>query len=295
MLAIVTTIYPLEYFASRIAGDLADVVNLVSPGVEAHDFSPSPNDIKKLDAADLIFYNGRGLEPWIDRALENIPGNGRVVIEATAILRDRSESNTSRVDPHIWLDPTKAKQQVTLLRDGMIEVNPENGDIYNANAELLQLELDELDRQFEMRLADCRLAEFATSHDAFGHLAGRYGLVQIPISGLSPEAEPSPRDLADITDQVRELDIKFLMIEPLISSRLTETIAKEVGAELLPLHPLETLTSDEGKAGATYFSVMKANLESLATALECGSSSRSSLPVREHTIFETLHAMTLPN
>ena len=132
MLAIVTTIYPLEYFASRIAGDLADVVNLVSPGVEAHDFSPSPNDIKKLDAADLIFYNGRGLEPWIDRALENIPSNGRVVIEATAILRDRSESNTSRVDPHIWLDPTKAKQQVTLLRDGMIEVNPENGDIYNA-------------------------------------------------------------------------------------------------------------------------------------------------------------------
>ena len=263
---VVTTLYPLEYFARRIAGDSVTVVNLVSPGGEAHDFEPSPGDIRKLDRADLILYSGSGFEAWIDRALSSIGRNGRIVVEAGRGLAQLPDGGS---DPHIWLDPLGAIEQAGLIRDALTRADPAGAEPYNRNAASLIGDLEGLDSRYRSALESCRLRHFVTSHEAFGHLAGRYGLEQLSISGLAPEAEPSPGDLARLIDEVRSLGTKYVLVEPGGSRRLSETLAREVGADLLTLTPLEGLTADQSEKGETYFSLMESNLEALRTALEC--------------------------
>ena len=268
---VVTTLYPLEYFARRIGGDSVKVVNLISNGVEAHDFEPSPGDMQKLDSADLIIFNGSDFEPWMVRALESIGKDGRLVLEAGHGLTDNgvAKKDGERVDPHVWLDPLIAAEQARLVQNGLSHARPALGEAFDEHADTLIRELEELDREFSSGLADCRLKEFVTSHDAFGYLARRYGLETIPISGLSPEAQPSPRDLARLADTVRELGIKHVMVESIVNSRLARTLADEVDAGLLTLHPLESLTNDQSERGENYFSLMSNNLGNLRTALEC--------------------------
>ena len=261
---VVTTLYPLEYFISRIGGDSVEIINPVPPGVEAHDFEPRPDDIRKLNSADLIVYNGSGFEPWIDRALESIDGSERIAIETSRGLADLASG-----DPHIWLDPLKAIEQVNLVRDGMSRADSDRADFYAENAGVLIAELEELHARFQSALAECRLSEFVTSHDAFGYLARRYDLKQVAIAGLSPEAEPLPRDFARLADRIEELEVKYVLVEVIASPRLAEALAREVGAKTLILHPLESLTADESGRGETYFSIMNANLNSLRAALEC--------------------------
>ncbi len=261
---VVTTLYPLEYFIGRIGGDSVEVINPVPPGVEAHDFEPRPDDIRQLNSADLIVYNGTGFEPWIDRALESIDESQTLIVETSSGLTDLTSG-----DPHVWLDPLKAIEQVKPILDGMSRADSDSAEVYAENAGLLVAELEQLDARFQFALAECRLSEFVTSHDAFGYLARRYGLKQVAIAGLSPEAEPLPRDFARLADRIEELEVGYVLVEVIVSVRLAEALAKEVGAQTLVLHPLESLTADESGRGETYFSIMNANLKSLRAALEC--------------------------
>ena len=262
-LSVVTTLYPLEYLAQRIGGDGVSVVNLVEPGVEAHTFEPTPEDIRRLDAADVVLYSSPGFEPWMGRALSAISSELRVPLEASPGAGD------DNADPHVWLDPLQTMEQVKLIRDGLADADPDGAEGYDTNAEGLLAELADLDQRFVTGLEGCAQDHFVTSHAAFGHLAERYGLEQVPIAGLSPEAEPGPGDLASIADNIRELGVRHIMVEPIISAGFAETLAREVGATLLPLHPLESLTHEESEAGEDYFTVMYANLDSLRQALEC--------------------------
>ncbi len=261
---VVTTLYALEYFIGRIGGDSVEVINLVPPGVEAHDFEPRPDDIRQLNSADLIVYNGTGFEPWIDRALESIDESQTLIVETSSGLTDLTSG-----DPHVWLDPLKAIEQVKPILDGMSRADSDSAEVYAENAGLLVAELEQLDARFQFALAECRLSEFVTSHDAFGYLARRYGLKQVAIAGLSPEAEPLSRDFARLADRIEELEVRYVLVEVIVSVRLAEALAKEVGAQTLVLHPLESLTADESVRGETYFSIMNANLKSLRAALEC--------------------------
>jgi len=278
---VVTTLYPLEYFAGRIGGESVEVSNLMSPGVEAHDFEPTPGDIRELDAADVIIYNGSGLEPWMDRALSSIGSGDRIVVEASEGLADISgehhhdedEEDEGRdedvLNPHVWLDPLNAVEMVELVRDGLSQANPGEADSYSSNAKDLIEELHQLHQRLQDGLANCRFDQFITNHEAFNYLARRYGIEQVAISGVSPEAEPSPGELARLTDRIAELGVGYIMSEPVVNPRLAETLAKEVGAELLILYPLASLTRDQLDQGETYFSLMEANLANLRTALEC--------------------------
>ena len=272
---VATTLYPLEYFTRRIAGDAAEVVNLISPGVSSHDFEPTPADIRQLQAANLIIYNGSGLEPWVDRALRAIGSGERTVLEASLGLaktdldghEDGEESEG--LDPHVWLDPLMAMDQVELIREGLSQARPDISSMLAENADTLTRDLRRLHLRFEAGLASCRLRHFVTAHSAFGYLAQRYGLTQVPISGISPQAEPSPGDLAELVDMVRDLGVMYVMVEPIISPRLAETLADEADAAVLTLHPLASLTLEESERGETYLSVMEVNLANLRTALEC--------------------------
>ena len=258
---VVTTTYPLQYFAERIGGSSVEVVNLVSPGVEAHDFEPKPADIQILDSADVVLYNGLGFEPWMGRALSNVSGRPRVVVQAS--------KGAANDDPHVWLDPLKAVEQVKLIRDALTEADPSRSDSFAEGAQALIEDLGALHESFADGLETCALTSFVTSHDAFGHLALRYGLDQMPISGLSPEAEPSAGDLAELADEIREIGARYLLVEPGGSTRLSQTLASETGAQLLMLHPLASLTEAEARSGEDYFSIMVANLSTLRTVLQC--------------------------
>ena len=258
---VVTTTYPLQYFAERVGGSSVEVVNLVSPGVEAHDFEPRPADIRALSGADVVLYNGLGFEPWMGRALSNVSGNSRVVVQAS-----RGAANN---DPHVWLDPLQAVDQVMLIKDALAEADPARAKAFAEDSEALIVDLQALHKSYVDGLAECELKSFVTSHDAFGHLALRYGLEQIPISGLSPEAEPSAGELAGLVDKIRNLGAVYLLVEPGGSVRLPQTIASETGAQLLVLHPLASLTNAEAQRGDDYFSIMDENLSNLRTVLQC--------------------------
>lgn len=273
--AVVTTVYALQYFAERVGGGSAQVVNLVAPGVETHDFEPAPGDIRRLDGADVVLYNGAGLEPWLDRALDAVGTSGRVVVNASEGIAEAyggDPGGRGTLDPHVWLDPLKAMKQVESIRDGLVRADPANRRLYERNAAALQQDLGALHRRFADELAgsNCAMRRFATSHNAFGYLARRYALEAVPISGLSPEVEPGPRDLARLADRLRALGVAHVLVEPLVSARLAGALAGEIGATLLPLHPLESLTPGEAARGETYMTIMADNLANLRTALRCG-------------------------
>ena len=281
---IVTTIYPLLYFADRIAGPDVDVLALIGSGVEAHTFEPTPADIQLLASADLIVANGLDLEPWLDRAIDALGDSAVPVVEAANVDGVRQQADEDhqqadedhqqadedhRWDPHLWLDPVLAAAQVERLRDALVVADPDATDTYVANAADLLADLTSLDALYASRLADCAQRHFVTTHAAYGYVADRYGLQQIAIAGLTPESEPSPRDLADLVERVRALDLTHVLVEPSLSSRVAETLAAETNLDLLPIHQLESVTPDELADHGDYLGLMRANLDSLTTALGC--------------------------
>lgn len=265
-LSVVASIYPMAYFAERIGGERVDVTSLVPPGVEAHSFVPTPGDLQTIARADLAVMNGLALEPWMTRALDALgPDAPGVVVEAAA----DGETGDGSPDPHVWLDPLLVVEQATRILEAFVTLDGAAADSYTVNAAALIDELEALHATYVSGLASCRHASFVTTHAAYGHLAARYGLKQVSITGISPEAEPSARDLARVIEHVDELGLRFVLVEPSLSRRLAETIAAESSLSLLDIHQLGSVTQAEIDAHDDYFGLMRANLESLATALEC--------------------------
>ena len=279
-LAVVATVYPLGYFAERVGGDLLDVKVLVEPGAEAHGFDPTASDVLAISNADVIVMNGLGLEPWLQRTIDALDeGAQGIVVEAAdpalaweGIVHghgDEDEDDRESVDPHMWLDPTLAVRQVERIRDAFAAADAASADAYAQGADALIAELNALDGEFVEGLSDCRHEHFVTSHAAYGYLAGRYGVEQVPVAGLSVEAGPSPRRLAEIADQVAELGLGYVLVEPVLSDRLAQTIARETGIELTAIHAVGSVTEDELDMHGGYFGLMRDNLASLRLALEC--------------------------
>ena len=172
-------------------------------------------------------------------------------------------------DPHVWLDPLQAIEQVERIRDELIEIDSAYADNYRSAADTLISELRTLHDDFASGLASCRHESFVTSHAAYGHLAERYGLSQLSIAGLTPDAEPSPQRLAQIIDEVTDLGLGFILVEPVLSDRLAQTIARETGVELLPIHAIESVTQKEFDEVGDYMALMRDNLANLRRSLEC--------------------------
>ena len=182
---------------------------------------------------------------------------------------DEGHHHGEELDPHMWLDPVLAVVQVERIRDALINADADNADVFRENAAALISELNALHAEFSQALANCRHDHFVTSHAAYGYLAARYAVEQIPIAGLSLEAEPSPQRLAEITDQVIDLGLGYVLVEPVVAGTLEETIQRETGIELIPIHAIESVTQAELDAHDDYFGLMRDNLASLKLALEC--------------------------
>ena len=273
-LQVAATTYPLVFFAEQVGGPEAKVVQMIPPGVEPHNWEPSPRDIVAIEQSDVFVFNGAGLEPWGERVAESLKGKSTIVVEATEGLElieasGGDEHGNKGLDPHVWLSPTLAKLQVRHIANALALADPNNRSRYERNAGKLEDRLEQLGEQFHRGLAQCRTNRFITSHAAFGYLAEEFGLEQVSIAGLSPDARPNPARMAALSELVKEMGGKYIFFETLASPALSETLAQEVGAETLPLNPLEGLTPEEVQAGSDYLSVMQENLANLRVALEC--------------------------
>ncbi|WP_312523941.1 metal ABC transporter solute-binding protein, Zn/Mn family [Anaerospora sp.] len=271
---IVTTIYPLYEFTKQVVGDKADVVLLVPNGAEPHDWEPSPADLIKVKNASLVIYNGAGLEPWVDK-IGSSTLSGKQTLSAASVVPllqaqydEEGESAAAGVmDPHVWLDPINAQAIVQAIAAAAAQTDPSNSDYYFANSAKYSTQLAELDNEYQLALASTARRDIITSHAAFGYLAARYGLNQIAIMGLSPDAEPTPERMAQVIRHVRSAGIKYIFFETLVSPKLSEIIASETGAQTLVLNPLEGLSDDEIANGENYVTVMRMNLTNLKYAL----------------------------
>lgn len=263
--------YPMYYFASQIGGDKAEVYNITPAGSEPHDYEPTTGDIVKIYKSKMLILNGGQLEPWGDKTKDELRNSNVLVVTAGEGLANRKieEDGQTITDPHIWLDPVLAKKEVGVIEKGFEKIDPDNASYYQLNAKKLEAELDNLDFAYKKGLSSCVKKDFVTSHAAFGYLASTYGINQVAISGVSPDEEPSPATLAEISSLVKQQNIKIIFFESLVSPKLSDTIASETGAKTAVLDPIEGITEENLIKGETYITVMKQNLVSLREALEC--------------------------
>jgi zinc transport system substrate-binding protein len=249
---VVAAFYPLAFAAERIGGDRVSVTNLTPPGAEPHDVELTPQDVARIQRADLVLYLSHGFQPALEQALRDARGKE---LDALAGIDLRAGD-----DPHVWLDPMLFAGVVR--RIGAALGSP-------APARKLAADLRQLDAEYRAGLAHCEQRELVTSHAAFGYLAARYRLRQISITGIEPEAEPSAQSLAELAALIRRDDVRAVFFETLVSPELAETVAREAGAATAVLNPLEGLTDDEAERGEDYFSLMRRNLATLRKALSC--------------------------
>jgi len=249
---VVAGFYPLAFAAEEVAPGVP-VANLTPPGAEPHDLELSPIDAATVRDARLVLLLGQGFQPQ----LEDAAGDGDNVLH---LLDMAGLDLLPNSDPHVWLDPVRYAKIVERIGQAL--------GAEDAAAELVA-RLNDLDAEYRQGLADCERHEIVTSHEAFAYLAQRYGLEQIPITGLNPEAEPQPADLAHVVDLVEERGVTTIYYETLVSPQIAETVARETGAKTAILDPIEGLTPAEISHGEDYFTRMRANLRALEEGLGC--------------------------
>ena len=272
---VVAGFYPLQFVTERVGGDHVKVTNLVQPGAEPHDLELKPSQIAQVADAGLVVYL-KGFQPELDKAVEQNAASKSFDVATVAPLekgeRHGHEGEPSpapdseELDPHVWLDPTRLAAIADAVAAQLGKADSANAADYSARAKTLRTELTKLDEEFTAGLKTCQRREIVTSHAAFGYLASRYKLEQVGITGLDPEAEPTPQRLAEAAEEAKEHGATTIFFETLVSPKVAEKLAKEVGAKTAVLDPLEGL---EAGSSGDYFSVMRANLKTLREALGC--------------------------
>ncbi|MEJ7832744.1 MAG: metal ABC transporter substrate-binding protein [Nocardioides sp.] len=264
---VVAAFYPLQYVADRVAGDGFDVQNLTSPGSEPHDLELGVRETALVTDADLLLYVG-GFQPAVDdAAAENTAASVLDVADVVGLLPfEEGEEDAGEVDPHFWHDPMLMADLGDAVAERMAEIDPANADAYTGNAADLRDDLEALDQQFADGLAECRIDTVVTNHDAVGYLA-KYGLELESIAGISPDAEPTPAELAALQDLIEQAGITTVFSETLVSRATAETLANDLGVDTAVLDTVEGLTDDT--ADEDYLSLMRSNLAALQEANGC--------------------------
>ena len=282
-LQVLTSIPPLYSWAANIAGDRADVQNLLPPNVGPHDYQFRPRDLRKIQNADIIFLNGLGLESWFSRALTaNDKGAAKKIVDVAAGLATNQlifDLPTLKIDtgeaadphhhegaanPHLWLDPVFAQHAVSNLLTAMQQADPTNAAVYATNAEAYQQRLRALDAELKSTLGQLKRREIVTFHDAFPYFCRRYGLNLVGVIEEVPGSSPSPRYLAELSRAIRENKVNALFVEPQFEIRLARQLAADLGIGVAMLDTLETGRLEP----AAYEEGMRANLRELQRTLK---------------------------
>lgn len=274
---VVAAFYPLQFVSEQVGGGHVAVTNLAKPGAEPHDLELSARQVGRVSDAEVIVYL-KGFQPAMDDAVEQVGGDRAFDVSSAVPLLAAGESDhehageepehhdESTTDPHIWLDPTRLATIGQQVADRLAAQDPEHEADYTANATRLRAELSGLDQEYAAGLQHCQRRELVTGHAAFGYLADRYHLEQVGLTGVTPDTEPAPQRLASVAAEARTHGATTIFFETLVSPKVADTIAHEVGARTAVLDPIEGL--QPGTTG-DYFSIMRTNLTAIRTALDC--------------------------
>jgi zinc transport system substrate-binding protein len=302
---VIASFYPLYEFSKNVGGEKAEVSVFIPIGIEPHDWEPSTGDLLELKQADIFVYNGGGMEPSVEQLIDSGEYSDVLFVETASgidlikteeeheeehtdeehadeehgeadgltIEEDHEDENEHDhdlpYDPHIWLDPILAKEQVATIKDALIKVDPANAQHYEDNANKYSAKLDELDSKIMSELSNCKKDTIVPFHNAFTYFGNRYGINIHALSGLAPESEATAGELKEFVDFVKENEIKIIFAEELIDPRLAKVLADEAGAQVLTLSPLEGISQQELLGGVTYLDKMEENLQNIKIALEC--------------------------
>jgi zinc transport system substrate-binding protein len=283
-LKVMASLFPLQEFARAVGGEKVQAILLLPPGAEAHSWEPKPSDVVKITQADIFIYIGPSMEPWVDKVLKAAQGKKLRVLEASrglSLLKAEQEEQgraihshghfgPEKMDPHVWLDFTLDLKIVDEIVTVFSEKNPAHAFLYKNNAETYKQKLRNLDQKYQYSLAQCRHRQILVSgHAAFAYLAKRYALQQIALSGISPDAEPTPQKMAEMINATRKEGIKFIFSEELVHPKLSQALAKEAGVDILVLNPGHNLTPKQVREKVTFLELMEKNLKNLQRGLGC--------------------------
>ena len=283
-LKVMASLFPLQEFARAVGGEKVQAILLLPPGAEAHSWEPKPSDVVKITQADIFIYIGPSMEPWVDKVLKAAQGKKLRVLEASrglSLLKAEQEEQgraihshghfgPEKMDPHVWLDFTLDLQIVDEIVTVFSEKDPAHAFLYKNNAETYKQKLKNLDQKYQYSLAQCRHRQILVSgHAAFAYLAKRYALQQIALSGISPDAEPTPQKMAEMINATRKKGIKFIFSEELVHPKLSQALAKEAGVDILVLNPGHNLTPKQVREKVTFLDLMEKNLKNLQRGLGC--------------------------
>lgn len=269
---LVASIYPLQWLTEQVGGSDAQVTGLTAPGVEPHDLELGIQQVTQLRNAALTVYI-KGIQPAVDDAVEpdtsfdaatavtTIPAGEHAAEEGGEEGGAEAHEDVP-YDPHLWLDPSRLATVATKLGDRLATADPAHAQGYKDRAARTAAALGALDQEFATGLSTCKSRTLVTAHEAFGYLADHYKLKQVGIT-LDPETEPSPARLSEVAKLAKAEGVNTIFTEALVSPKVAEVLAGEVGAKTVVLDPLES------KPSGDYLSAMRDNLKILQTALGC--------------------------
>ncbi len=267
-LSVAAAFYPLQFVAERVGGEHVSVTPLAPPGVEPHDLELSPAAVRTIRASDVVLYLS-GFQASVDDAVATT-GAPALDVADSVTLHPAPDGLALSFDPHFWLDPTLLAAYAGAVGDEFAALDPDNADEYRANAASLEGDLADLDTSFSSGLATCDRRTILTSHEAFGYLAARYDLTQVGLSGLDPEAEPSPAKIREARSIAASSGATTVFIEALVDPSVVEAFASDAGLTVATLDPIESLVATDLVANPSYITAMQQNLSALTTALGCG-------------------------
>ena len=272
--------FALYDIVKHIAKDSIKIINVLPLGVDPHSFEPTPKLMANIEKSDLLFFSGAGLEPWTQgfsfksRAIEvskyvDLRELGEGEHQHEHHDDDEEQCKHTGVDPHYWLDFSNMKKMTLLVRDELTKLQPEHKELYEKSADTYIQMLEKLGDAYEKELASCKLNLVIVNHNAIGYLAHNYGFEVESLSGITTEAQPSPRDLTRIFEEIQKDGVSTIFFENFVNNKAIRTVANDAKVELEVFHSLGNITADEAKQNLTYEQIMYTNLTKLSKALVC--------------------------
>ncbi len=268
---IAASTFALYDVTKNVAKESAEVFMILPYGSSVHTFEPSPKDVVKISKSSIVFYSGAGLEPWVKGFKFK---NKSIDISGFVKLRELGDHHDDhhhheKVDPHYWLDIENMILATKKVQKELGELFPQNKEIYAKNASEYILALEKLDEEYKKKLSSCKLDTIVVNHNAFSYLSSRYNFHTAPLSGLSPEAEPSAKTMIKLVELIKSHKVKVIFSESFASDKAMKSVSKEAGVKTDILQPLGNITADEAKEALGYIDIMRRNLQKISNALEC--------------------------
>lgn len=269
--------FSLYDVTKHIAGETVDISMILPFGIDTHSYEPVPKEVVRLYESDLVIYSGAGLEPWISgyefkkNAVDMSLHVDLKELNEHEHVNHHEEHNheATTFDPHYWLDIQNMIKVASYITKELVELFPQNKELYTQNRDDYITMLNRLDEDYKARLSSCKGNTIVVNHNAFSYLSSRYGFEVEALSGLSPEAEPSAKNMANLIEHVKEYKLKTIFFESFVSDKAIKSIANEAKVGVDVLQPLGNITADEAKKKLSYEDIMRSNLEKIQKALEC--------------------------